>query len=116
MKIRRIKKAAATIGLVVVVTLMGFALGLAQDSAPLVGGDSFGLHHSFPAKASSQDDYDRRAGLIPKPGHSQHSLERTVNELVARRASLSATGRSPAFAVARARKIPLHLLDSILLI
>ena len=116
MKIRKVKKTATTTGLVIFITLVSFALGLAQDGAPVGLGYSFGLHHSFPDKAVCLGDYALRLGLIPKPGDSSVSLVRTWNETVVLPSPFPAPHRLSSFAVARPRKISLHLLDSVLLI
>lgn len=56
MNIRGVKKSAATLGLVVVIILVSFALGVAQDRAPAGLGYLFGLHPVFPK--------ERRASAI----------------------------------------------------
>ena len=110
--IRPIRKTAATIGLIVVITLAGFSLSLAHDASPL----GPGLQHSFPTQASLPDGYGLGLGLLLKLGDSPISWQKVTQENAVHRTSSSLTRRFPSFTAPKARKISLHLFDSILLI
>jgi hypothetical protein len=114
MKVRRIKKTAATIGLVFATILISFTLGLAQDSAPLGPRYSLGLQPGVPDDASCVD-HASRVGLAPKPSDSSMSWVRTWPQASVP-SSLFAV-RNPLFISAiTVRKISLYLRDSALLI
>ncbi len=116
MKIRRVKKSAVTMGLVVVMTLVSFALGLAQDRASVGFVYSFGLQHGVPDRAACLGDYTVRLGLVPKWSDSSIALGSGWNEAVVLCAPRPVPNLRSIFAVAKQRKIPLYLLDSVLLI
>jgi len=116
MNIRGVKKSAATLGLVVVIILVGFALGVAQDRAPAGLGYLFGLHPSVPERTACLGNYAVRLGLAPKSGDSSIASLGTWNEAVILRPPLPAPNLLLIFAVAKPRKIALHLFDSVLLI
>jgi hypothetical protein len=117
MKIKQFKKAIATAGLAIAVTLVGFTLGLAHDGAPAQSAYSLGLQHDFPVSASAPDSYDLRIEpLLLRLGHSPmpdfwRALEAGWLRLPAALADRSSYPPAP-----RTRKVPLHLFDSILLI
>jgi hypothetical protein len=115
MKIRKIKKAVATISLIVAITLAGFALGLAHDSAPTSSGYSPGLQHGFPASAASSDDF-RFELLLLGSGQPPAPVLGRAWETSGFRAPAAPAHRSLPSATPRTRKVSLHLLDSILLI
>jgi hypothetical protein len=110
-----IKKTAAMIALVATITLAGFTLSLAHDSAPAALGYRPGLQHSFATQTSLPNDYVLELGLLRQSGDSPASWHRVTQANVAHALS-SATGRLFGFTAAKTRKISLHLLDSILLI
>jgi hypothetical protein len=116
MKIRPIRKTAATIGLVVVITLAGFTLSLAHDSAPAGPGYRPGLQHSFATQTSLPNDYSLELGLLPQSGDSPVSWQRVTQANVVPHTLSSVTGRLFGFTAAKTWKISLHLLDSVLLI
>ena len=113
--IRPIRKTAATIGLIVVMTLAGFSLSLAHDSALLGRGYHSGLQSSFPVQASLPDDYGLELGLLPK-FDSPISWQKVTRENAVHRTLSSLTRRLLGFTAPKTRKISLHLFDSILLI
>jgi hypothetical protein len=115
MRIRKIKKAVATISLIVAITLAGFALGLAHDSAPASSGCSLGLQHGFPASAAAPDDFRFELLLLGSGQPAAPVLDR-AGETSGFRASAAPAHRSLPSVTPRTRKVPLHLLDSILLI
>jgi hypothetical protein len=114
MKIRRIKNTVASMGLLVVITLAGAAVSLAQDSSPIGLSYSFGVHHSSPDKASTLGG-DACIGLIPNSGDLTVSYPRSSETRTVLHASGPRNLLSD-FAGVKSRKIALHLLDSILLI
>jgi len=115
--IRPIRKAAATIGLIVVIALAGFSLSLAHESAPFGPGYNTGLRYSLPARASLlPDTYDPALGSLPKLDSSLTSWQRATKESSVYRASSSLSRGLLGFTAPKARKISLHLFDSILLI
>jgi hypothetical protein len=114
MKIRRLKSTLASLGLLVVITLAGVAVSLAQDSPSSSRGYSFGLHRSLTASILGGDALC--VGLVLNSGDVTISYPRfseapTVFHLASEIPNLSAV-----FAGPKSRKIALHLLDSILLI
>ena len=115
MTIRLIAKTAATIGLVAVITLAGFSLSLAHDSAPAGPGYRPGLQ-SFATQTSLPNDHSLELGLLPQSGDSPVSWQRAIQADVVPPALPPVTGRLFGLTAAKTRKISLHLLDSILLI
>jgi hypothetical protein len=114
MKMHRLKRMLAALGLIIALTLGGFSAGLAQESAA-PGGYFLKLPHSFPVSAASPA-YDFRfdcpftSGTWPAPAPARASENSDVQTLGA-----PAVGSLYA-APLRTRKVPLHLFDSILLI
>ena len=116
MTIRPVGKIAATIGLVVVITLVGFTFSLVHDSAPAGPGYRPGLQHSFATQTSLPNDHSLELGLLPQLGDSPVSWQRAIQANVVPPALSPVTGRLFGLTAAKTRKISLHLLDSILLI
>ena len=117
MKFRRVKKDAVTTGVVLVVTLVSFALGLGQDRGPAGFDYSFGLQHGVPDRASCLGDYAQRLGLVPKSSDSSIALESgSWHEAAVLSAPRPVPNAQSMFAAAKPRKIALYLLDSVLLI
>ena len=117
MKIKRFKKAIATAGVVIAVTLVGFTLGLAHDEATVESGYSLGLQHGFPVSAAAPESYDLRIKpLLLRSGHSpMPDLERPL-EAGWVRVPTALADRSSYAPTPRTGKVPLHLFVSILLI
>ena len=111
-----IRKTAATIGFIFVIALAGFSLSLAHDSAPRGPGYHSGVQRSFPTQASSPDDYVLELGLLPNLDDSPVSWQKAAQENGVHGASSSLARVLSGFTAAKARKISLHLFDSILLI
>jgi hypothetical protein len=115
MRIRGAKKSAATIGLVFAIVLVSFALGLAQEGAPLQSAYSVELHAGVPDDGSCLGDYASRLGLAPKPSDSSGSSIRSWPQAVLPPALFAV--RNPLLTLAvSGRKISLYLLDSVLLV
>jgi hypothetical protein len=115
MRVFEIKKAVATISLIVAITLAGFALGLAHDSALASSSYSLGLQHGFPASAAAPDDF-RFELLLLGSGQPATPVLDGAWETSRFPASAAPAHRSLPSATPRTRKVPLHLLDSRLLI
>jgi len=115
MHIRQIKKSAATLALVAMIILAGFALGLADERSPRTSGYFFGLHLD-PEKASALDGVNFQFGLLPNSGPSLVPLPKASHRLTAVRAPARLSARHPLLTAANVQKIALHLLDSVLLI
>ena len=114
MKIRRVKRTAVTLGLLLLIIAVGFALGMAQDSGPAEAGYSAGLRHSAAETAACAGDCILRFGLPAKSGDSSIALGRNRHEAAISYSPLGGPNLSPTSA--KPRKIALHLLDSVLLI
>jgi hypothetical protein len=115
MRIFEMKKAVATISLIVAITLTGFALGLTHDSALASPGYSLGLQHGFPASAAAPDDFWFELLLLGSGQPATPVLDGAW-ETSEFHASAAPAHRSLPSPTPRTRKVPLHLLDSILLI
>ena len=115
MKIRRIKRAGATVGLVFAVVLVTFTLGLAQDGAPSGLSHSFGFQRGVADDASCLGDHLFQEGLAPKPADSSVSWARNWPQAVLPPSLFAANAQSIS-TVIRPGKISLYLLDLILLI
>jgi hypothetical protein len=114
---RTVKSTAAAIGLMVVIITLSFTLSLAQDTASSLTSYSSGLQRSLPIQASPQSGGDMRVGFIPKPGILSLGSQDVTNATGFVPRNSSAIGsKVPSPAWTKARKIALHLLDSILLI
>jgi hypothetical protein len=117
MKIKQFKKAIATAGLVIAITLIGFTLGFAHDGATLQSGYSLGLQHGFPVSASAPESYDLRIEPLPlRSGHSPMPDFGRALEAGWVRVSAALADRSSYRPTPRTGKVPLHLFGSILLI
>jgi len=117
MKVRRIKDIVASLTLLVMITVAGVAVSLAQDSSPIALSHSFGLHHSSPDNRFSMLPGEALcAGIVPDSGDLTISCPRPSK---AQTFLYSASGVRKLFANSagvKSRKVALHLLDSILLI
>lgn len=117
MKFRRVRKTAATMGLVVILTLVGYTLTVAQDTAPALNGHWFGFQRGLPAEAPPQDQFDAWVGIISKPRLFSPELHKIGNHPpVIHAAPSSRTDCAPATSATHARKTALHLFQSVLLI
>jgi hypothetical protein len=113
MKFRRLRKAAAIIGVVVIITLVGYTFSVAQDTTPAFNGHWPGFYRGLTAEASPQDDFDAPVGIISKPGLFSPELYTIGKAPPIHRAHPCRT-EFPA-RHAKARKIALHLFQSVLL-
>jgi hypothetical protein len=116
MKIRDLKSTLASVGLLVVITLAGVAVSLAQDSPPAGLGYASGFHHSSPGKASRLGGDVPCVGLVPDSGDLGISHPRLSDGATVFHSASVVAKFSADFAGVKPRKIALHLLDSVLLI
>jgi hypothetical protein len=114
MRVVETKKAVPTISFFVAIILAGFALGFARDSASASSGDSLGLQHGFPISAAAPADF-RFELLLLGSGQPATPVLDGAWETSGFRAAAPANRSLPS-ATPRTRKVPLHLLDSRLLI
>jgi len=114
MKICKVKKTGATIGLTFAVLLITFALGVAQDNPPFGLSPTAGLHRSVSDDSSCVGDHVFQAGLAPKPASSIFWARSWPQTTLL--SSVSAVNSRFTRAVIQTRKVSLYLLDAILLI
>ena len=117
MKVPHIKEIVASVTLLVMIALGGVAVSLAQDSSPIAFSHSFALHHSSAGNRLSMLPGEALcAGIVPDAGDLTISGPRPPK---AQTFLYSASDVCKLFANSagvKTRKVPLHLLDSILLI
>ena len=116
MKLCKVKNTAAMLGLLLVFILGGVAVSLAQDNLALGPVQSSGWHHGMPTTPSPLDRYTLRVGCsaetvdVPAlfgPVAQGVAVSGRTHSVPARWSIPNAMG---------ARKVSLHLLDSVLLI
>lgn len=115
MKHAKVKSLIIVVGLLLVFTLGGVALSLGQDSLTVGSISALGWHPSQPARAPL-DDYTLHVGLIAENGNVPAFHARVSQGILPPDEPLIRRGLVAVSDSTIARKVSLHLLDSVLLI
>ncbi|MGE5217187.1 MAG: hypothetical protein ACM3SP_09335 [Chloroflexota bacterium] len=117
MKLRKVKNSAAMLGLLLIFFILGgFAVSLAQDSLALGPVHSADWRHGVPAAPAPLDGYTLRVGCSVETVDVPAFSGRVAQGIAVAEKSYAVPACWSVPNAMGARKVALHLLDSVLLI